>query len=233
MERMLNMIGVAFAAACVATVLSQAIGVGWIWYQGRLTRETLVQVMAAVHGIELEFGDDQAGGTAVPPSADQLAAAQAASNLDMDLRQQAIDNALSEFRTLRNALKKDQERYDFQRETFEKRLQSLMNDVLGNSLLEVQRTLEAIDPKQAKDQLLRMIDDPDVPREESMGHVVKIIKAMSLEKRKKLIAEFKTEDEQQQLAEILKQIRLGLPESRLIKNTSDKIRSLAEEENGP
>jgi|TARA_B100000809_G_scaffold224369_1_gene234474 hypothetical protein len=44
--------------------------------------------------------------------------------------------------------------------------------------------MEAIQPKQAKEQLLKMIED------EAMDDVVSIIKGMALDKRKKIIQEF-------------------------------------------
>ena len=83
---------------------------------------------------------------------------------------------------------------------------------------ELQRTIEAIDPKQAKAQILIMIDD------DAMSAVVTVVKALPLDKRKKLIAQFKTEEEIEKLADILRQIRLGNPEVPLINKTRDDLR---------
>jgi hypothetical protein len=52
-----------------------------------------------------------------------------------------------------------------------------------------------------------------------MQDIVKILKAMPLDKRRKILGEFKSEDEATTLAEILKEIRLGAPEVDLIRDT--------------
>ena len=58
---------------------------------------------------------------------------------------------------------------------------------------ELQRTIEAMRPEQAKAQLLKMLDD------EAMGDVVTIVKNMPADKRKKIIAEFKEGTDADQL----------------------------------
>ena len=77
------------------------------------------------------------------------------------------------------------------------------------ALLEVQRTLEAIAPKQAKEQLLRMLAEAKTPADQPMEDVLRILKAMPLDKRKKILAEFKTPEEIEKLADVLREIRLG------------------------
>ncbi len=64
-----------------------------------------------------------------------------------------------------------------------------------NGRQEVQRALGVMQPKQAKDMLLRMVNDADpAQREAVMRDVVTIIKSMPTDKFKKLTAEFKTEE---------------------------------------
>jgi hypothetical protein len=73
---------------------------------------------------------------------------------------------------------------------------------LSQSLKDVQDVLEIVPPDQAKAQLLKMIES------KAMDDVVAIIKAMAEDKRKKILAEFSSEDDSIKLAEILKELRI-------------------------
>jgi hypothetical protein len=53
--------------------------------------------------------------------------------------------------------------------------------------------------------------------------VVTILKAMPLDKRKKILAEFKSEEEAEKLHDILKQIREGVPDTALIRETRAQL----------
>ncbi len=76
-------------------------------------------------------------------------------------------------------------------------------------LQDVQRTLQTLDPAQAKEQLLIMYDD------ERIDNVVTIIQAMSSEKRKDILAEFAGNGDREKLAEILRRIGDGEPTTSL------------------
>jgi hypothetical protein len=56
-----------------------------------------------------------------------------------------------------------------------------------------------------------------------MRDVVTILKSIPLDKLRKLMTEFKTEDEKEKLAEILRQVRLGKPDVDLIRDTRNQL----------
>jgi hypothetical protein len=87
----------------------------------------------------------------------------------------------------------------------------------------VQVTLEAIAPKQAKEQLVKMLQDPKSPANDPMEDTVRILKAMPLDKRKKILAEFKTPEEVKTLAEILRVVRLGGSDTELMRDTRAQL----------
>jgi hypothetical protein len=68
-----------------------------------------------------------------------------------------------------------------------------------------------------------------VPPETALNQVVAIFKNMSLDHRKKIIAEFK-EDDAPRLQEILRQIRLGMPEVKLLRDTRVKLQEFRMQE---
>ncbi len=85
----------------------------------------------------------------------------------------------------------------------------------NESLGEVQRTLESLGPEQAKDQLKKFLEDGN------MTDVVAIVKGMPLDKRKKVLGEFTTEEEITQLNDILVTLRKGDPKAGLIEQARD------------
>ena len=87
----------------------------------------------------------------------------------------------------------------------------------ATSLKELQRTLEAIKPAQAKEQIVKMLED------DAMDDVVTILKSMAIDKRKKIIAEFKAGPDTEWLYDILKNIRMGEPLVSQIKEAQDQI----------
>jgi hypothetical protein len=78
-------------------------------------------------------------------------------------------------------------------------------------------------PKQAKDQILKMLDEPSTVADDPMQDVVTVLKSMADDKRKKLLGEFKTPEEADRLAEILREVRLGLPDSDVIRDTRNQL----------
>jgi hypothetical protein len=56
-----------------------------------------------------------------------------------------------------------------------------------------------------------------------MEDVVRILKAMPLDKRKKILAEFKTPEEVEKFAEILRVVRLGGSDTELLRDTRSQL----------
>ena len=96
-------------------------------------------------------------------------------------------------------------------------LKELSDEAQDNGLQDVQRTLQSLDPEQAKEQLLIMYDDKRI------DDVVTILQAMSTDARKDILAEFTTPAEVEILADILHRISEGMPVSSLIKETDEKL----------
>src|SRR6185503_16496822 len=156
-------------------------------------------------------------------SFEQILNARLRASLDLDLRESAIDKALGDLRTIETALKSESSRLDLWKQSFDKRLADLQSAASEASLREVQQTLEAIQPKQSKDQLMKMLAEPKTPTNDPMEDVVRILKAVQLDKRKKILAEFKTPEEIEELHEILRVIRLGGSDTELLQETRKQL----------
>jgi hypothetical protein len=217
------------AAAVVAFGLASAISVmvilGVLWSKGAFQDERFLGAMAALYGVRTEAA---ATSSAAPP-AEQRSLREEQDRrmlvgLDIDLRESAIDKSLVDLRNLEADIRTERDRLDKWKLSFDKQLADLQSGKTDESLLELQRTLEAMSPKQAKDRIMDILDStPRGAVDRPLNDIVTILKTMPLDKKKKLLAEFKTEAEAEQLNEVLAQIRLGLPDSELIRDTRDQM----------
>ena len=220
------------AALCfgVATILAEVAGVAALWARGAWSREKLVKLVAIANNVDLAEMRDRLQHSTVPQPTeyfpfDAIASARAAAGADLDLRQLAIDRTLDNAHFLDVRAESQYQDYVKLKTQFDGQLQQLRQSTTETSLMEVQRDLESMSAKMAKDQLLRMLDNRNLPRATSMQFVTKLLKAMPLDKRKKILAEFKGEDTDR-LHEILQEIRRGVPEAALARQTRQQLQEL-------
>lgn len=211
------MIGKLFRAAfflliclCVGTVFAQVIGVGYAVTTGALQRDNLVQIMAIIHGLDLEGmrrDAEEKHFHAQPEqtSLDDIEMARALRVRHIELREQALADEARRLDLLRRQLQKDQTYFQTTKTAFEQYLAEFREGALAQGLTDTQVLWENLKPKQAKDQIKLMYDEGDV------DEVIIILRAMSPAKLAKIAAEFKTEDEPELLAEITRLIRDGAP----------------------
>ena len=194
MKALSQWLGALFVAFCIGTVISLIVISSMMWWKGVLTDERIYGMLAALQGIKpppppkltaLDTDAEQ-------PSFEQILNARLRASLDLDLRESAIDKALGDLRTIETALKSESSRLDLWKQSFDKRLTDLQSAATEASMREVQQTLEAMPPKQSKDQLMKMLAEPKTPTNDPMEDVVRILKAVQLDKRKKILQEFKT-----------------------------------------
>ncbi|EAQ82026.1 hypothetical protein [Blastopirellula marina] len=221
-----------FAYLCVATVLAAAIGAGVLIATNRVDSSKAYSILAIVYGIDEDKIREQLDEESKPaedneePDMQAVIDARARRHLALDFRIQALDTGIENIRGMQANLAEERRRYDQLKTSFDDRLKKLEEGVRDDAIVELQRTMEAIDARQAKEQMMIMLERDD----NSMQDVVTILKGMPNDKRKKIIAEFRSEEEKQKLADILNQIRLGVPEASLIKGARDQLDQFQPEE---
>jgi len=213
-------------AFSIGTVISLIVVLGMLWWKGALADERVLGMLAALQGIKPAPPQQKAKAVdahSEQPSLDEIMQARLRSSLDLDLRESAIDKSQGDLRTLEEQIKTESKRLDNWKTSFDQRVAALQTAATDAALLELQRTLEAMQPKQAKDQIMKMLADPVTPTDDPMQDVVTMLKSMPLDKQKNLIREFKTDKEIEMLAEILRRVRLGSPDSELLRETRNEL----------
>jgi hypothetical protein len=148
--------------------------------------------------------------TAPVPTYDEVLAARAQQNLNLEMRERSIQRYVQQLEAMQADLKKEEADFDRRKEAFYDLLDQMTKEGKEGNLGEIQRTLEVLPPDQAKTLLIKMLDA------DQMSDVVAIIKGMALDKRKKILGEFTSEKEVSQLYEVLNQLRLGEPTASVI-----------------
>jgi hypothetical protein len=227
MKAALSWLGSLFTALGIGTLITVSVIVAMLWWKGALTDERVLGMLAALQGIKpppppnitaLNVDAEQ-------PSLDQTRSSRMKAGLDLDLRESAIDKGLGDLRTIETALQNETKRLDYWKQSFDKRLSDLQTAASDAALREIQQTLEVIQPKQAKEQLIKMLEESKTATDDPMEDVVRILKAMPLDKRRKILAAFTTPDENKILAEILRVIRLGGSDTELLRDTRSQLQS--------
>lgn len=216
-----------FSLVCVGTMIAALVAVGVLWNKGWLTAPRIDAALAGLYGLPAANAPAASSASETDgeqPSYEALVEQRMLASLDLSLREGAIEKGLGELRTLETRIKTDRERFEFLQTSFDNRLASLQTSAEESAIREVQQTLENMQPKQAKEQLLKMLGETAKPGERPpLQAVVAIVKAMQLEKRKKVLQEFKSESEQNYLADILREIREGSPDLPILKEAREKL----------
>jgi hypothetical protein len=221
--RALSACGALVAYLCVATVLAEIILLSYLWSKGRLNEEMMLRVVAAANGIERPQADRKPSDEEdIQVSLDDVARARAMQSRDFELREQSLGSNVAVVKAEYDKLIDEKNRYERIKAAFRSQLEEMQEGVLANNRETARLILESVKPKQAKEQILRMVKDGDI------NDVVSLLAQMPTTKRAKILGEFKTDDEEATLAEILKLIREGVPESDLIEDTMNQLDRPAE-----
>ena len=217
--------GVMIAAA---TFVAEAVGLAYLWTSGKLNDEKAFQILAIVYSVDLpaieaKYAPRQSPLESAQPAFDDVIEKRLEKSLDLDLRATAFDKALMELRALEAELRAQRERFDSRRREFEVRIDQLQREALDEGMANVQLKLEAIQPAQAKDLLMKMIEEPADENDDGFDVAVTILKNMSVDKSRRIIAEFETPEEVQRLHEILLRIRRGEPAAEMLSGAQKEL----------
>lgn len=215
MGRLLGSIGALVLYVCLGAVLGLAGVYGYLTKQGFLTPAKLAEMKAVMLDFQPESikAAERAKATVPVPTLDEVARAKAQLQRDLELREQTLRSRAEQLRSERAQFIEEMKSFDRRKEQFEAELTKLRDDTISEGQTNARQILETIKPKQAKDQLLRMIEA------DAQDAAVTTLALMSPARRAKVIAEFKSPDDNRKLADILRRIREAEPEAGVIDKT--------------
>lgn len=201
----------AFAAYfALGTVLAEAAGLYMFWSQGKLAPDRVWKALAALEGVELP--DTNAAQPEAPPqpTLEDVAAARAIKLRQLEQREMSLAEGLQLMREERDRLSEQAADIARQQQAFAAQLATVHDTALETGRENARLILENIKPKQAKELLVKMLDDGE------LDEVVMLVSQMPQSKRAKIAGEFKSEEEQTRLNEIMRRIREGTPDAPLV-----------------
>jgi len=221
MGRLLGGLTTLLVYLCAATLLSEVVVAGYLWSAWKLDQAKLLRMMAVAQGAESaedEAKEKEAETKKEPASEEQASFAEvlerrAVKTRDLELREQSLDKALDEVKFQQQIVDSDRQKEQELMTRFTAELKSLKEGAQASGRELVRRTLETVKPRQAKEQLFEMLQNNE------MDQVVMILAGMQESRRAKILAEFKTPEENRKLAEVLRRLREGQPESSLVDRT--------------
>ena len=138
---------------------------------------------------------------------------------NVDLREQMLITLHEQIQSQQRQLVEEKRRYQKEREEFETKLLAIRKEAENEGTTQTAAILQRLKPAQAKQQILRMLQDNQVDQ------VVLLLSEMQESKRAKILNEFKTPEETAQLAEVLRRLRQGDPTANLAEQTQKQIPS--------
>ena len=224
-KRLLGAVGTMFVYACVGTIISQAIILTYLISTWKIDNQRWLSVMAAAQGIQpAEGAVTQTKGAeekaAEQPSLDQILETRALKYRNLELREQELKNSLFQFQLEQTKLADDKKSYKQLRDEFDAQLLSMREGSVASGKDEVRNTLENLKPKQAKALILEMLNKKEI------DDVVTLLSPMPDAKRAKIFGEFKTDEEMENLSEVLRRIRVGSPTANVPENTRKQLEQL-------
>ena len=221
MKRLLGMVLALFTYASIATAVAVASGAVYLVATGKLNSERMTKIVAVLNGQDAKpaaKADKPAPAANVEqPSYEQQVAQRDLRTRQLELREQSLKNALQLIESEKVLVLEERDRNKKLVEAFRAELETLRKGAFDSGRDNVRQILEGMKPKQAKEQLLKMIDS------QQMDDVVALVASLPASKQAKVLAEFKTQDETQKLNDILRLIRQSVPEVSLIDRAQGQV----------
>ena len=174
----------------------------------QLNRERVIRTLAVAQGVDLSALEARAA-AAQPdvsreqPSYEQVLETRAAKVRDIELREQTVADALKEVAYRQRKVTEAQDALAGQKKTFEAELLALRQQATSQGIEDTRAKLMAVKPAQAKLLLDDLLDDGEIET------VVTLLQGVPDTKASKIIGEFKTEKDLENIGEVLRRILEG------------------------
>ncbi len=214
---------------CVATVVSAALGYGYLRHSGRLDDETMFRVTALLQGVDLAEIEKAGKATVAetPPEESSFTEQQErvqTATLHFDAKQKQLADSLSQFNSELNRLTEAQARYRDLKVSVELYLTKLEEDVANEALQKVRSQLEGlIAKKQAKPIVIKMIDAGQVDQ------VILLLNSMKPRNQQEILRTFDSPEDIDRLYSVQQRMLEGAPAKPYIDAQLEQLKKLNEQ----
>ncbi|HEX4412524.1 MAG TPA: hypothetical protein VH107_02780 [Lacipirellulaceae bacterium] len=221
MGKLVDMLFGLIAYLCVATVITLALIVGYLFHTDQLNNAKLFRLMAVVQDVDLQkmAADDKKSPTEVPPeepSLNEVMNHQQIVDRNFEVKQLALQRGKQEYDNSYQLLVEQTARYDRLAQDLKSQFKQEQELTTQQNVAKVVSQLEQVTPDVGKDQLMRWID------EKKMDDAILLMSKMSESKLAKILKTFSTPEELTKLHEIHERIiSSGADSSKLEKALDD------------
>lgn len=210
---------------CVATVVSAAVGIAYLWQTERINDQKIFHILALLHDVDVEriAEEKQYPEQQVLPEEMSLEETDRKRELlerNFEAKLDALKRGRQEFDRRLRQLSEATERFDRLAKDLENRLKQQGELTSKQNIQEVVRNLELMRPEQAKQLMMMTIQD------DRMNDVIMLMNSMNAQKLRSIIQQFESADEISKLHEIHRLMLDGGPQKQVLDQALEQIKSL-------
>lgn len=225
MSKLIDMVFGLIAYFCVATVITLALIVGYLWHNDQLTNEKLFRVMAVMQDVDLQkiSAAEKKSPDEVPPaepSVNEVMHHQQLMDRNFEVKQLALERGKQEYNARWQLLVDKTDRYDQLARSWQARLKQEQELTTQQNTATVVNQLQQLVPEKAKEQLMLFID------EDKMDDAILLMSKMSESKLAKILKTFETEKELAKLHEIQRRILRSGTDNKDLENALNQLDAL-------
>lgn len=195
--------------AATATVLTAALGVGYLWQTERLTDERTFRIVALLHGVDLNqtVESEDPVENELPPEEPSLEEEERFREIAMrnhEAKMESLNRSRIEFDYALEQIVSQRDRFDEIAREITQRLEQESSESADEGVQKVVRDLVAAKAATGKQMLLKMLERGESPREkqQAMDDVVRLINSLPPSTWGDILAKFEGEVELTQLHQI-------------------------------
>lgn len=193
------------AYICVATVITLALIVGYLWNNDQLNNDKIFRLMAVMQDVDLQkmAAVDKKVDKEVPPaeqSLNQVMHHQQVLDRNFEVKQLALQRGKQEYDASYQLLVEQTARYDRIAQDWQSRLKQEQELATQQNIAKVVSQLEQVSPDVGKQQLMLWLE------ENKMDDAIMLMSRMSENKLAKILKTFESDTELKQLHEIHERI---------------------------
>lgn len=205
MGKIIDLLFGLIAYVCVATVITLALIIGYLWHNDQLNDDKMFRLMAVMQDVDLQkmAAAENKSDSEVPPaeqSLNQVMHHQQVLDRNFEVKQLALQRGKQEYDSSYQQLVEQTARYDRIAQDWQNRLKQEQELTSQQNVAKVVSQLEQVSPDVGKQQLMLWID------EKKMDDAILLMSKMSESKLAKILKTFESETELKQLHEIHERI---------------------------